>query len=63
MRHSKRTKLTVEDINAALRVKNVEVTNELKDELEVIPMLTYCFKLASLRLYLWRTTQIQKDNT
>ncbi|KAG1240493.1 hypothetical protein G6F68_017607 [Rhizopus microsporus] len=25
MRHSKRTKLTVEDINAALRVKNVEV--------------------------------------
>jgi hypothetical protein len=27
MRHSKRTKLTVDDINAALRVKNVEVSN------------------------------------
>lgn len=25
MRHSKRSKLTVDDINAALRVKNVEV--------------------------------------
>lgn len=54
MRHSKRTKLSVEDINAALRVKNVEVSFAFC----ILSMFIHYSLLATLWIYMRRSTQV-----